>query len=113
MNSNRGLALTLYGFLGFEGLTENGAAWAPAILVGAFVGSIAVVTILLVRLPATYFLGGDPRGGWGGPAPGTPLGRLGREKPHQGLAGRRGDPDARAPRPGRIDQPDRRHVAGL
>lgn len=59
----------LHGLLGIEGLTASRVAWAVAIFAGAFVGSIAIVAVLLVQLPATYFLDGDPRAGWGGRHP--------------------------------------------
>ncbi len=52
-----------------QGITGSGAAWATALIVGAFAGSIALVGFLLVRLPATYFLDSRPRatGGSGHP----------------------------------------------
>jgi hypothetical protein len=55
---------TMSGLLGTEGLTASGVLWPAAVLVGVFLGSIAVVAVLLVRLPATYFLDNHPRGGW-------------------------------------------------
>jgi len=55
----------LHGLLGIDGLTASRLAWTVAILVGVFAGSIAVVAVLLVQLPATYFLDSHPRGGRG------------------------------------------------
>src|SRR5262245_41922798 len=46
----------LLGLLGIERLTARGLAWTVAILVGVFVGSLAIVVALLVELPTTYFL---------------------------------------------------------
>jgi hypothetical protein len=57
------------GLLGTDGLTARGAAWAVALLVVTFLGSIVVVAVLLVRMPATYFLDDGPRVGWGGRHP--------------------------------------------
>ncbi len=54
----------LHGLLGIDGTTASGVAWTVAILVGLFVGSLAVVAVLLVQLPASYFLDSHPRGGW-------------------------------------------------
>ncbi len=65
MNSNRSLVLTRYRFLGIEWLTDNGVAWMATLFVAVFVGSIAVVAVLLVRLPADYFLDNEPLGRWG------------------------------------------------
>lgn len=56
----------LHGLLGIERLTAGGVAWTSAALVGVFAGSIAVVAVVLVQLPATYFLDSHPRAGWGG-----------------------------------------------
>jgi hypothetical protein len=58
------------------GLTVSSAAWGAGLLVGTFVGSIAVVAVLLVRLPATYFLDRhDRESGWAHSR--TPLGWAG------------------------------------
>lgn len=54
----------LHGLLGIDSLTARGVAWTVVILVGFFVGSIAVVAVLLVQLPPTYFLDSHPREGW-------------------------------------------------
>jgi hypothetical protein len=54
----------LHGLLGIERLTAGGVAWTIAIAVVVFLGSIAVVAVLLVQLPATYFLDSHPREGW-------------------------------------------------
>ncbi|WP_406696433.1 PGPGW domain-containing protein [Singulisphaera sp. Ch08] len=59
----------LYGLMGIDALTARGIAWAVAIFVGLFLGSLAVVMVLLVKLPATYFLDSHPREGWGGQHP--------------------------------------------
>jgi hypothetical protein len=59
------MILTLSALLGTEGLTAGDVLWTAVLLVGVFVGSIAAAAVLLVRLPATYFLDGHPRGGWG------------------------------------------------
>ena len=52
------------GLLGIDGLTAGGVAWAVAIAVALFVGTLALVAVLLVRLPATYFRDDPPRADW-------------------------------------------------
>lgn len=57
------------GLLGIEGLTAGAIAWMVAAVVGVFAASIALVVVLLVQMPATYFHGDDPHEGWRGRHP--------------------------------------------
>jgi hypothetical protein len=43
-------------FIGLQFFSAEGALWTAAIVAVAFVGSIAVAALLLIHLPATYFL---------------------------------------------------------
>src|SRR5687768_2374456 len=45
-------------------LTSDVAIWGVVLLVASIVGSIVVVTFLLVQMPATYFIDKNPRGWW-------------------------------------------------
>jgi hypothetical protein len=54
----------LWELLDLGGLTVQSALWGLVLLVATFIGSIAVVAVLLVQLPATYFLDRHHDGWW-------------------------------------------------
>lgn len=55
---------TVLGLVSLDGMTINGVVWTTVVLVAVFLTSIAVVSVMLVKMPATYFLDDHPRGWW-------------------------------------------------